>query len=399
MKNKIKEMAKRSQVITKLYNRFVRNQKMDSIEEVVYKFYSTASGKKIILVGHSGGLGGAEVLLKNMIQEFVRQKYQVVVLVRGSGPIIESYKEMAPTFIIDTVEKNIDYIQRLKALGYQSVILNTITNGDLIPLCKQHQIYVIQLIHELPGVIHALHCEERVEIIATQSDLVVFPAKFVKEKFETIATLKVPYQIKPQGLYMVYDQWNQDKSRDYLQEQYGIAKDKFVVLNVGLGEYRKGFDLFVEMAEKVQNDNVTFLWLGDINAELKEKLDEKIQNLSNLVLPGYVREKETFMKFYDACDLFLLTSREDPFPSVVLEAFNASKPVVAFQDAGGFQDIVQNDKSGYLVEYENIDAMIEKISQLKENPQLRKKLGEGAKKISKEHRFTNYIETLANECK
>ena len=244
--SKIKDVAKKSKVITKLYNSFIRNSKKDAIEEVVHDYYKELAGKKIILVGHSGGLGGAEVLLRNMIQEFVRQKYQVVVLVRGNGPIIESYQKYAPTFVIDTVEKNVDYIQRLKRLGYNSAILNTITNGDLIPLCKQNDIHVVQLIHELPGVIHALKCEERAEIIATQADLVVFPANFVKEKFETIAPLKVPFKVKPQGLYMVYNNWNKSESRNYLKQQYNIPLDHFIVLNVGLGERRKGFDLFVE---------------------------------------------------------------------------------------------------------------------------------------------------------
>ncbi len=397
--SKIKDVAKKSKVITKLYNSFIRNSKKDAIEEVVHDYYKELAGKKIILVGHSGGLGGAEVLLRNMIQEFVRQKYQVVVLVRGNGPIIESYQKYAPTFVIDTVEKNVDYIQRLKRLGYNSAILNTITNGDLIPLCKQNDIHVVQLIHELPGVIHALKCEERAEIIATQADLVVFPANFVKEKFETIAPLKVPFKVKPQGLYMVYNNWNKSESRNYLKQQYNIPLDHFIVLNVGLGERRKGFDLFVEIADRMKQEKITFLWLGDVNEELKSQLSKKMEGLSNLVLPGYVCEKETFMKFYDGSDMFLLTSREDPFPSVVLESFNARRPVVAFKDAGGFQDIVQTDKSGYLVEYENVDAMIEKIRVLKEDDKLRETLGENAKKLSDEHRFVNYIKTLADECK
>ena len=60
---------------------------------------------------------------------------------------------------------------------------------------------------------------------------------------------------------------------------------------------------------------------------------------------------------------------------------------------------MQTDKSGYLVEYENVDAMIEKIRVLKEDDKLRETLGENAKKLSDEHRFVNYIKTLADECK
>ena len=39
-------------------------------------------------------------------------------------------------------------------------------------------------------------------------------------------------------------------------------------------------------------------------------------------------------------DLYLLTSREDPFPNVVLEALDAKLPVIGFKNAGGFEDVV-----------------------------------------------------------
>ncbi len=398
MGNKIKELAKKSKYMTNLYNRIIRNRKMEPIEEIIKNAYPK-EGKRIILIGHSGGLGGAETLLKNMMKEFVQQHIQIVTLVRGNGPIIDAYKEIAPTFLIDTPEKNKYYIETLKKLGFQSAILNTVTTGDLLPLLHENKIFAINLIHELPGVIRALKCEERAKEIAEHSDLIVFPAKYVRDKFATIAPIQVKEIIQPQGLYMKYDQFHPEKSRHHLEEKYHIPKDHFIILNVGLGERRKGFDLFIKMAKKLKEEKYTFLWVGSLDEEMSQTYEKKMKELPHLILPGFISEKEVFMEFYDACDLFVLTSREDPFPSVVLEAFNAQKPVIAFQDAGGFQDIVRNDESGYLVEYENIDEMIEKIRTLCENPKKRKELGKKAKKISEQHSFENYIQRLAKECK
>ena len=87
MKNKIKELAKKSKHVTALYNRVVRNRKTEDVEKIVNQYYPT-QGKRIILIGHSGGLGGAETLLKNMMKEFVRQGIQIVTLVREDRPII-----------------------------------------------------------------------------------------------------------------------------------------------------------------------------------------------------------------------------------------------------------------------------------------------------------------------
>ena len=398
MKNKIKELAKKSKHVTALYNRVVRNRKTEDVEKIINQYYPT-QGKRIILIGHSGGMGGAETLLKNMMKEFVRQGIQIVTLVRGDGPIIASYKEIAPTFIIDTPEKNERYIKTLKKLGYHSAISNTMTTGDLIPLLHENGIYSVNLIHELPGVIRLLKCEERAREIAEHSDLAVFPAKYVRDQFATIAPIHVKEMIQPQGLYMKYDQYDYEKSRRYMEEKYGIPKDHFIVLNVGLGEKRKGFDLFVTMAEKLQEENYTFVWVGTLDQEMKASYGDRLHKLKNFVLPGFIGEKETFMKFYDACNVFALTSREDPFPSVVVEAFNAERPVIAFENAGGFQDIVRNDESGYLVDYEDTDAMVDKIKMLKDDPKLCKKLGKKAKKICDQHSFQHYIEVLEKACK
>lgn len=395
--NIIKKIAKKSTLAKKVYSK-IQNRNIEPIEKIVEEYYKDKKGQKIILIGHSGGTGGAETLLKNMIKEFVKQNTNVVVLVRGKGPIIDSYKELAPTFIIDTMEKTTNYIERLSKLGYNSAISNTITTGDLIPILKQNNIYSINLIHELPGVIHTLKCEERAEIIGKDSDLAVFPSKFVMDKFKTVAKLKTKSMVKPQGLYMVYDKFNTKKSKEDIYTKFNIPKDNLLVINVGLGEKRKGFDIFYSVANKLKKEKMTFLWVGTLTEEMKDKYQKKVEDLNNFVMPGFISDKEEFMKFYDACDIFLLTSREDPFPSVVLEAFNAERPVIAFKDAGGFQDIVKTNTSGYLVNYENEDEIIDKIMKLKSDPKLRTKLGKGAKKISKEYSFKDYIKVLKDEC-
>ncbi len=51
-----------------------------------------------------------------------------------------------------------------------------------------------------------------------------------------------------------------------------------------------------------------------------------------LRLPGYVPDTAVFHR---AADVFALTSREDPFPNVVLESMDAGVPVVAFAGTGG----------------------------------------------------------------
>ena len=202
----------------------------------------------------------------------------------------------------------------LSKFGYQCAILNTIISGNLIPLLKKYDYYTISLVHELPYVIKVLNAEPFVEIIAKSSDLVVFPSLYVANKFETYYKINGKKLIQPQGLYNLYDKFNQKESRQKLEKKFNIPHENYIILNVGLGEKRKGFDLFCEVSEKLKNDKFTFIWVGNIIDEMKQKYSAIIKN-KNFIMSGYIEDIDELMSFYDACDVFLLTSREDPFPS------------------------------------------------------------------------------------
>ena len=367
----------------------------DLVDKEILKYYSLTSDKnRIVLVGHSGDNGGAEILLKNMIQEFIKQDVEVSVLMKLDGPIKEEYKKLAPTFLIDTDEKIEYYIAELSKYGYQSAILNTTLCGNLISVFHNHDFYVTSLVHELPGVIKILNAEEYVKFIAEDADLTVFPSSFVCEKFEGMHKVKNQKLIQPQGFYNLYDDFDKDRSRRKLEEKHDIPSENSIILNVGLGEPRKGFDLFLETAKKLKDENYSFIWVGNINDEMKQLYLNEYGDEKNIILPGFISDKDEIMSYYDACDVFMLTSREDPFPSVVLEAFNAKKPVIGFEDAGGFRDIVINNETGFLVEYESVTELANKIKLICSDKELKQTLGENAKRMCQKYNFHEYVHIL-----
>ena len=368
------------------------------ITEEILKYYPLESNKKrILLVGHDAQKGGAEILLKNMIQELRKQDVEIAVLVKYNGPLIESYKELAPTFIIDSQEKIEYYARELNKNRFESAILNTVLSGNLIPTLQENEFYTVSLIHELPGMINTLNAEEYANIIANTADVVVFPSTFVANKFEELHKIKRKKVIDPQGLYNLYSDFNKEKSRLLLKYKHDIPENNHIILNVGLGEQRKGFDLFYETSQKLK-DNYTFIWVGHISDEMKEKYLEDINNAENIILPGYISNNDELMAYFDACDLFLLPSREDPFPSVVLEAFNAQKPVIGFKDAGGFQDIVIDNKTGFLVDFESTEELTKKIKLICQDEELKNYLGGNAKKLCEQYDFSNYVNILKQIC-
>jgi len=76
---------------------------------------------------------------------------------------------------------------------------------------------------------------------------------------------------------------------------------------------------------------------------------------------GVVEDADLYARHMAGADLYLMTSREDPYPSVVLDAMTVGLPVVGFEGAGGFCELLQQG-AGVLVPMEDRHAMADAIA-------------------------------------
>jgi glycosyltransferase involved in cell wall biosynthesis len=148
-----------------------------------------------------------------------------------------------------------------------------------------------------------------------------------------------------------------------IREQLGIPKDAKVVLGCGLAEWRKGTDIFIRVARQVirKMPNVHFIWLGVgdnvFSAELQSEKDRWDEREQVHLIPRKADSKP----YFEAMDMFFLSSREDPFPLVMLEAAYHEKPIIGFKGSGGVSDFLQDSPDmlvGYLEEEEARDGIL-----------------------------------------
>jgi glycosyltransferase involved in cell wall biosynthesis len=89
------------------------------------------------------------------------------------------------------------------------------------------------------------------------------------------------------------------------------------------------------------------------------------------------------LPYFALCDVFAMVSREDPYPLVCLEAASLGKPILCFDGAGGEKEFVEED-CGFVVPYIDVEAMAAKAEILLASPDLRRRLGEAAKRKVRE---------------
>ncbi len=122
------------------------------------------------------------------------------------------------------------------------------------------------------------------------------------------------------------------------------------------------------------------------------KLIRKLELEDNIFLLGQMDEAAQYLK---AADLFVLASRSEAMPYVIIEACIAGLPIVATA-VGGIPEIIQSERSGLLTEPLDNKALFEAIFELRTNEQKRHQLAEGALKRSQEFTFSKTLNKTLN---
>lgn len=151
------------------------------------------------------------------------------------------------------------------------------------------------------------------------------------------------------------------------------------IISVGHLRSIKGFDMLIDVANIVFKKHGDWQWKIYGDGPEKERLKDKINEYGldgNVILCGKTTEIENC---YKSSSIYVLTSRMEGLPMVLLEAKTYNLPTVSFDIETGPNEIVRNNVNGFLIEPYNIELMADKICELIENNELRKKFSDNAK--------------------
>jgi glycosyltransferase involved in cell wall biosynthesis len=356
----------------------------------------------IVCVGHDGNRAGAQIVLLNTAR-WLRSRHDgdLVILLTQGGPLVDDYQTIAPTVVVGAPEPggrrptsatDSPEVDRPAHLGQ---LLRVIPNGvELVyanSVASVHVVRELKAMWQCPVLCHVRELEmgiqqyfgvERFRAAQPFIDAYVAGSAAVEanlvlnhdvptSRIHRIATAIRLSEADHDGVGPQHAQW---------RRELGVPPDAFLVGGSGAADWRKGPDLFLQVARHVLAHRgappVHFVWIGGDGMALEYlRRDTMMLGLGDRVhWVGSVRDPRSHFSQLGA---FLMVSREDPFPLVCLEAAAFQVPIICFRDAGGMPEFVEDD-AGIIVPYLDVEGAASSVLALACDGDLRRRLGSRA---------------------
>ena len=356
--------------------------------------------KHILFIGHDASRSGAPFVLLHLLRWLKRSvpECQFELLLLTGGELESEFRAVCDVHILRayvggtgmnvfpskaarTLRKKLGlekWLLSQLAHRFDLVLGNTAVSLEYLDFFKQSGCSTLCWMHEMDYALDLFYDREKFHDLASRTDEIIVGSNAVRE---VLLRRKIDRPIN-----VVYEFLDTEAAASVAQfdvrGQLGIPADAFVLGACGTIEWRKGVDLFVQIARLVvtQCSNAYCLWVGGRYPNTEAILDQSRYDVRKLRLEGHVifaDPKHALPEYHNAMDVFLLPSREDTFPLVCLEAALHERPIVCFQNAGGMPEFVEDD-CGFAVPYLDTVAAAERIVELARDRQLRRMMGASA---------------------
>jgi glycosyltransferase involved in cell wall biosynthesis len=209
----------------------------------------------------------------------------------------------------------------------------------------------------------------------TMADYICVPSEFVKRTFinkgfNEERIIKIPYGVDLKNFYKFKDK---------------IIKKTFRIICVGTVSIRKGALYLLKAFEELNLYNSELLMIGNIDDDIYPLIKKYYKNKNiNFIKPI---KQNKLINFYNSSDLFITCSIEEGLSMVQAQAMACGLPVVCTTNTGG-DEIIDQNKSGYILPIRNIDILKEKINYFYNNPEIRIVMGKNA--LEKANNFLSW---------
>lgn len=344
--------------------------------------------KKILLLVPRMNIGGAESYVALVARSLKLLGYNVYLASAGGALATKLQQEGIKHFFLPIrLSKYISGIllkRIIKKYNIEIIHANSEAAGIVAVKTRQKYNLDIPIVYTAHGVLPA-----KVKDIINQVDKIIAVSNFSRE-----AAIKEGFSANK--IEVVYNGVDIDKfkpheeKRNLLRKKYNIPQDVFTMIIVSrIKNLRnKGHQHLLNVLSEYEVSkywHLVVIGKGKGLGSLKQKVKE--HNLQDRVhLLGHKTDVENYE---DMADVVVLPSYFETFGLVLAEGMAMEKPAVAFK-VGGVPEVIEDNKTGFVVDYDNDDELVEKLAILAKNPDLCKQMGiQARKKVAKD--FANEI--------
>ena len=337
----------------------------------------------ILFISHDATRTGAPILLKHHLRGLKAQYPDIEfdILLRDGGEMSNEFEQITKvlylpgrsltTRILNFILKGYnDYEHRVKKVikkKYKLIYGNTVVTADMLRIAKINAPDIITVchVHELDIAIKQFSSPEIFRKAIPYID------HFITASNAVTQLLTQSYGISATNIYTHFEHiplvTELMPVKNLLPAHKGLR-----ICGCGTLDWRKGIDIFVQTAfilNKSQPElDFHFYWIGGKAGSIeheKTKYDIKRLGIANKLT--LVENCTNPLDYINECDIFLLTSREDPFPLVCLEAASLAKPIICFRQSGGMTEFV-DDNIGWQIDYLDLNQLTKVLADILNKP-------------------------------
>lgn len=374
----------------------------------------------LVVTTHAMTRTGAPMIILEVIRRLKEvHGCQIVLLALESGGSLDSDFRALCDVVIDNVGSSLKSARAKTAILLSElhgilknpvVLANSLCCGEIVTVCKEVGFRIKSLIHEYPYAFDKAWIFQQLEA----TDGIVFPCQDVYDKYLAEQLIPPPktgneprHFILPQGCYLAQKPRPSPEQLEAFTQSFRkknhLRRGDRLIAACGSADPRKGFDWFANLIRHFSTrsphaSSTHFVWIGSIGVQ-----DVFFHALHDLRREGvignfhHIEEMQDTRMILDLVDVFLLCSRIDPFPSVVLEAMHSGVPVVGFDRDQGTSPLIVETGFGAVVPYQDFEATTAAIGRLLEPDPERTRLQAAAVElVSTRYDFASYADHLAD---
>jgi len=317
--------------------------------------------------------GGAERVMINLGNKFSKMGYNVYfLLLSNEGEFSKNVSEKINVVVLNKRSFKSAIFPMIKSMNIikPEVIISTLWQMNLIVLMSQFFLkerkktkIIIREANNLNIELDTLSfLKKRIyksiyKFLYKYSDKIVVQCDEMKERTQMLLDSKT--QMKVIRIYNpilskeIAELGNKENPFEY--------KDKINIIAIGRLEFQKGFDLLIQSFSLIKNQKIHLTILGD--GTQKEQLLYQIKKFD---LDEYIDLKgfePNPYKYIKNADIFVLPSRFEGFPNVLLESLCLNTFIISYECPSGPKEIIQNEDIGTLVPPQDIIALSNAINQ------------------------------------